>query len=236
MNIPCWIMMLTFAMGTPVLARGGTPEETTFQPNLEVVDAPTASVPYARMFHMNFRAFRGGGIMVKALASFNNTLMLGLGLKADNVIGSGSVHFDDEPVGAVARVKFISLPRTGLQVALGYDAMSYDATRQKGLYGVLSKDLGAGDLQARAHAGAGAVRFRKFNSDNDVNVFFGLSAALSEEFLLGMEYDDVLLDDGSVNASVGYSWDVGLRIELDFKGLFRGVKAYHRMLKILYTF
>ena len=96
------------------------------------------------------------------------------------------------------------------------------------------------------------IRFKHFKPDEDLNLFCGLSAALSEEFWLGIEYDDILHHEdpdrvglnrdnydsgyGSANVMVGYAWDVGLRLELDFKRLFRGVDKHYRVLKILYTF
>ncbi len=217
-------------------AAGPTPEQATFAPNLEVADAPTASTLYARMFHMNFRAFRGGGIMMKGIASFNNSLSLGLGAKANNVIGNGSVRFDDQPVAAVAKIKLISLPALAITTAVGYDGLGYDVTRQKGVYGVVTKDLNAAGLMFRAHGGAGAVRFRNFKAKTDVNVFAAVDAALSEELFTGAEYDDMAYHQGSFNVSAGYAWDVGLRLELDFKSLFRGVRNHYRVLKILYTF
>jgi hypothetical protein len=139
-------------------------------------------------------------------------------------------------------MKLISAP--GLAGAIGYDGMSYDRppgtdhdlTRQHGLYGVMSKDMTAGPIAVRMHGGAGTIRFKGFKSSRDVNAFVGMSGALSEELTLGIEYDDMLNDHGQVNAAVGYAWDVGLRIELDFKSLFRGMDGHHRLLKILYTF
>jgi hypothetical protein len=111
-----------------------------------------------------------------------------------------------------------------------------DLTRAHGFYGVLSNDLSLGNLVLRAHGGAGAIKFKGFKSSRDLNAFLGLSGALSEQLTLGIEYDDMLNDHGYVNACIGYAWDVGLRLELDFKSLFRGVQNSHRLLKILYTF
>jgi hypothetical protein len=229
---------IALALAIAPLARGAavTPEQSTFAPNLEVVDDPTASTLFARMFHLNFRAYRGGGIMMKATASFNNSLSLGLGLKAGNVIGNGNVTFDDQPVAAVAKMRLIALPAMGITTAVGYDGLAYDTTRQKGVYGVVTKDLQPGGLIFRAHAGAGAVRFRSFKTNRDVNLFAAVDAALSEELFVGAEYDDMLFQNGSFNLGAGYAWDVGLRLELDFKSLFRGVKNHYRVLKILYTF
>jgi len=235
------VMLLTLT--APAIATCANPEQETFAPNTEVADIPTAATLYARMFNLNFRAFQEGGIMAKATASFNNSLMFGIAVKANNVIGSGGVDFDREPVKALAKLKLLSLPPS-LTAAVGYDGMSYDRprkgaedlTRQHGLYGVVSNDLAMAGLVLRAHAGAGAVRFKGFNSRQDLNAFLGLSGAVSEELTLGMEYDDMLYHQGSVNACVGYAWDVGLHLELDFKSLFRGVKNHHRLLKILYTF
>lgn len=243
-------------------AGAATPEQATFAPNLEIVDVPTASTLYARMFHLNFRAFPmmqevwneddlleggGSGILLKGLASFNNSLSLGLGLKANNIIGNGRIVFEDGDeavVAAIAKIKLFSLPSAKIQAALGYDGMGYEVTRKKGLYLVASKDMAAGLFFFRAHLGAGAVQLRGFDADDHLNLFFGMSAALSEELFLGMEYDDVLRKDdpddsstyGSANAMVAYAWDVGLRLELGFKRLFRGVSDHYRVLKILYTF
>lgn len=237
------VMLWWLVAGTA--SAGPNPEQATFAPELEVVDVPTASVAYARMFGLNVRMFRGGGIVTKATASFNNSLQLGVGFKADNVIGSGKVIFDDQPeqvVAALARLRFVNLPGPRIQIAAGYDGMGYDLTRKHGLYGVLSKDMDLAGLVFRAHGGAGAVRFRGFNTRRDLNVFAGASAALSEEIRLGIEYDDMLYDDGLgkgyVNIGAAYAWDMGLRLELDLKGLFRGAGAngYHRVVKILYTF
>jgi len=233
-----YIGMTTVALlaAATAMGAGATPEQSTFAPNLEVVDDPTASTLFARMFHLNVRAFRGGGLMMKASASFNNSLSLGLGLKANNVIGNGNVSFDDQPVAAVAKLKLVTLPAMGLSTAIGYDGLGYDVTREKGLYGVVTKDLQTAGLVFRAHAGAGAVRFRGFKADHDVNLFAAADAALSEEMFVGAEYDDMLFHDGSFNVGAGYAWDVGLRLEIDFKSLFRGVKNHYRVLKILYTF
>ena len=233
--VACLALLLAW-LQLAARAAGPTPEASTFAPNLEIVDVPSASVLYARMFHLNVRAFRGGGIMMKATASFNNSLGIGLGVKANNVIGNGTVTFDDQPVAAVAKIKLITLPAYGISTAIGYDGLAYDVTRQKGVYGVVTKDLGAAGLVFRGHAGAGAVRFRNFNSKRDVNLFVGADAALSEEVFLGAEYDDMLFNKGSCNLAAGYAWDVGLRLELDFKSLFRGVNRHYRVLKILYTF
>lgn len=242
---PCVAEVL---LGVALAARasaGPNPEQAAFAPDLEVVDAPTASVAYARMFGLNVRMFRGGGIVAKATATFNNSLQLGAGIKAANVIGSGNVAFDDQTeqvVAALVRLRVINLTGPQLQVSIGYDGMGYDVTRKHGLYAVASKDLGAAGLVFRGHAGAGAVRFRGFDTRNDLNLFAGLSAALSEEIRLGVEYDDIVHDDGIgkgyFNAGVAYAWDVGLRLELDLKALFRGTgpTGYHRVLKILYTF
>ena len=241
-------------------AGAASPEQTTFAPNLEIVDVPTASTLYARMFHLSFRAFPmmtermtegmtegmtgGSGILLKGLASFNNSLSLGVAVKANNIIGSGNIDFeeDEDPVAAVAKLKLFTISAAKIQAALGYDGLGYGVTRQKGLYLVTSKDMTAGLFYFRVHLGAGAIRLRSFNLDDDLNLFLGASAALSEELFLGFEYDDCLNQDegdsayGSANAMIGYAWDVGLRLELGFKRLFRGVDRHYRVLKILYTF
>lgn len=234
---------LALMLAGPVAAAGSPPpEQTAFAANLEVGDVPTASTLFARMFHLNVRMYEGGGILAKAAASFNNSLMLGLGVNADNVIGSGRVNFSDNPVQAVAKVKLFDPPGGRTAVALGYDGNAYDATRQRGVYGVLSEQVGGAGLVARIHAGAGVLRFRNFAATRktdpgpDVNAFLGVSAALSEDVFLGAEWDDALWHDGSLNASIGYSWDVGLRLQLDFKDLVRKSSPSNRLLKILYTF
>jgi len=242
-------IIVLLVLSAPAMAPCANPEQETFAPNTEVADIPTASTLYARMFNLNFRAFRGGGILAKATASFNNSLMLGVAVKANNVIGAGGIDFDNEPVKAVAKLKLINMAGS-LVGSVGYDGMSYDRgvvvkagvptttdlTRAHGLYGVLSNDLAMGGIMLQAHAGAGANKFKGFKSSRDLNAFLGVSGALSEQLTLGLEYDDMLNDHGYVNACVGYAWDVGLRLELDFKSLFRGVQNSHRLLKILYTF
>lgn len=239
------------------------PEQAAFAPSTEVSDIPTAATLYARMFNLNTRLFRGGGLVLKASASFNNSLQLGVGFKANNLIGGGDITLDDQPeqvVSALAKLRLISMPAIGLQAALGYDGMGYDITRKHGIHGVVSKDVSAGILIFRAHLGVGVVRFRDAQADRDINAFCGISGALSEDLHLGLEWDDMfyndkwvntgggtggqpgltsserLRDGGSFNAMIGYAWDVGLRLELDFKNLFRGRRAYHRVFKILYTF
>lgn len=245
------LALLTFSAGGGP-AAAASPEQSTFAPNLEIVDIPTASTLYARMFHLNFRAFPtmtgdavgGSGILLKGLASFNNSLSLGVALKANNIIGSGNIDFeeDEDPVAATAKLKLFNMSAAKIQAAIGYDGLGYGVTRQKGLYLVTSKDMTAGLFYFRMHLGAGAIRLRSFNLDDDLNVFVGASAALSEELFLGFEYDDCLYRDGddsaygSANAMIGYAWDVGLRLELGFKRLFRGVDRHYRVLKILYTF
>jgi len=226
---PALLLAALFVMPTAGRAAEAV-EQSAFAANLEVSDIPTASTLYARMFHLNFRMFPAGGVLAKAAASFNNSLMLGVSFKANNVIGNGRVTFDDQPVQAQVRLRIINNQRNGLSAAVGYDGMGYGVTREHGLYGVLGKDLDAAGFFLRAHAGLGVVKFR------DVDALAGISGALSEEFQLGIEYDDFLYEDGSANASVGYAWDVGLRIELDFKSLFRGTRNHYRVLKILYTF
>lgn len=214
-----------------------------FTPALEVADSPTASTLFARMFHLNARFFRGGGIVTRASAAFNNSLQLGVAFKANNVVGGGRVVFDSQPeqvVAAIVKLKIVSLPASRLQLAAGYDGMAYDLTRKRGIYGVLSKEMTPGDFVFRAHAGAGAVRFRSDPSASTpgplANAFAGVTGSLSEEIHLGIEYDDVLWQNGSFNAMVAYTWDVGLRLEVDFKSLFRGWPGHHRVMKIQYTF
>ncbi len=226
------------------------PEQSAFAANLEVVDIPTATTLYGRMFHLNFRLFRGGGVLAKAMASFNNSLMLGLSLKADRVIGGGAVRFEDEPVQPLVKLRILSAPGSGLQLAMGYDGMaspetldarmeeSYipDVSPPRGIYLSATKSLSFMSFHLRAHGGASVMQLRHFDSDRDINVFAGLDGALSEELSIGAEYDDILCRDGTVNAVVSYAWDVGLRMELDFLNLLKGMEAHHRALKILYTF
>ena len=224
---------------------GAAPAEAGagFTPALEVADTPTASTLFARMFHLNFRFFRGGGIVTRATAAFNNSLQLGAAFKANNVVGSGRVTFDPQPeqvVAVVAKIRVLNMAGQRIQIAAGYDGMAYDVTRKRGVFGVLSKELSPGDFIFRAHAGVGAVRFRTAPTASTpgplANLFAGVTGSLSEELHLGLEYDDMRWQDGSFNAMVAYAWDVGLRIEVDFKSLFRGLPAHHRVLKIQYTF
>jgi len=269
-------MTLSLAVATALsvpgiaAAAGSNPEQAAFAPSIEVADVPTAQTLYARMFNLSTRIFPGdpalypgAGVVLKGMASFNNSLQLGVGFKANNVVGSGNVKFDEgqeQVVAALAKLRVLSVPAVGLQAAVGYDGMGYGVTRKHGLYGVLSKDVSAGIMVFRLHAGAGTVRFRNARADRDVNVFAALSGALSEDLHLGLEWDDAIYNDrwsttptgstslsaltapdrlrdaGSMNAMIAYAWDVGLRLELDFKNLFRGAHAYYRVLKIQYTF
>lgn len=230
-------LCVTFlAFGFAPFAGAQAPEQAAFASNLEVSDVPTAYTLYSRMFHLNFRMFRGGGILAKALASFNNSLMLGLSMGAGNVIGNGSVEFEEDPLQAVAKVKLLNLRKSEIVGAVGYDGQGYDAARPRGLYGVVTKELQLSEIFLSVHGGAGMSRLKSYRSDDDTNIFAGVSAFLSEEVFVGAEYDDMLYNNGSVNIAVGYAWDVGLRIELDFKSLFQGKEAHHRVLKILYTF
>ncbi len=247
---PLLALPLLLAGINPALADSVPPEQGAFAANLEIAEIPTASTLYGRMFHLNFRLFRGGGVLTKAMASFNNSLMLGLSLRADGVIGSGSVEFDEEPVQALAKIRLLSVPQSRLSLALGYDGMGSEDSLElrmedrnlnqisppRGVYAVASKGLRLLAFYLRGHAGASVMHFRHFDSERDINVFFGVDGALSEELSLGMEFDDVLCDGGAFNAAVSYAWDVGLRMELNFLNLFRGTEAHHRALKILYTF
>lgn len=250
LRLPVLLLVAALTALPRLSVSQAAPEQSAFAANLEVADIPTASTLYGRMFHLNFRLFRGGGVLTKAMASFNNSLMLGLSLKADRVIGGGAVRFEDEPVQALVKLRVLSAPGSGLQLALGYDGMATtevlearteegyipDVNPPRGIYCVATKSLNFLSFHLRAHGGASVMQLRHFDSDRDINVFAGLDGALSEELSIGAEYDDILCRDGTVNAVVSYAWDVGLRMELDFLNLMKGMDAHHRALKILYTF
>jgi hypothetical protein len=116
------------------------------------------------------------------------------------------------------------------------DRNANEISPPRGVYVVASKGMRLLPFYLRGHAGASVMSFRRFDADRDINLFFAVDGALSEELSLGMEYDDVLCNDGAFNAAISYAWDVGLRMELNFLNLFRGTDAHHRALKILYTF
>ncbi len=252
-SIACTLFVLTVVYACAARASDPPAEQTAFAANLEVADVPTASTLYGRMFHFNFRFFQsvtegpGAGLLAKAMAAFNNSLMLGLSVRANNVIGSGSIDFDDEPVQALAKLKAISSPATKLDLAVGFDGMATEAQLEarrpgtyiampRGLYVVATKQADFAAMHIRLHGGASMMRVSRFDADRDVNVFLAVDGALTEQLSLGMEYDDILTEDGTANASINYAWDVGLRMDLNLLNLFRGFDAHHRVLKILYTF
>ncbi len=220
------------------------PEESAFSPVIDIFDVPTASTMYGRMFNLNMRFFRNGGILGKAAASFKNSLMLGLSVRANNVIGSGAVDFpDDPPFRAFIKYRFLNNARNQIMAAVGWDDQGYDVTRGRGLYGVVTKELEMSGFYVSAHAGMGMVLLRRYQPAKDTNIFAGVTGILSEDFTLGLEYDDIIyrnkdvhLQNGSFNIAVGFAWDVGLRLEIGFKNMFRGMAAHHRVLKISYTF
>jgi len=229
------------------------PEVNAFAANTEVLDVPTGSTMFGRMFGLNLRMYRGGGVMLKAAASWKNTLMGGFSTLANNLIGSGKIDFpDDPPVRAFVKFRFLNNPKMGLQAAFGWDDSSYDVMRGRGLFAVVSRDLSVSGFYLTAHGGLGMVHLRDYKSDRDTNAFVGISGSLSEDFTVGLEWDDFLYEPtkgeiadnpmlaqikhGSCNAVAGFAWDVGLRIELGFKNLFKGVAAHHRIAKIVYTF
>lgn len=240
--------VLALASTTPAPGLAAVPaEQGAFSANLEVADIPTASTLYGRMFHLSSRIFpdagSGAGILLRGVASFNNTLMLGVAFKADNVIGSGTPSVESRPVDAIVKIRVLGQSGSRLQGAAGYDGMGYGPSRPsgalrrgRGLYGVVTGDLGFSGLVFRGHAGGGAMALRNFAVKDDLNVFGGVTGGLTESLVLGVELDDVLHDERQVNAALGYDWDVGLRLELDFMNLFHGVAKHYRVLKILYTF
>ncbi|MEK7765966.1 MAG: hypothetical protein AAB368_06980 [bacterium] len=239
------VLLAALWLGPSARAASPVPaEQAAFGPTLEVAETPTAETMYGRMFHLGVRTYPGGGLLTRGVASFNNSLMLGVSFKADNVIGYGSPTFDSRPVDAIVKLKVLGLPGAQIQGALGYDGIAYGgaavpaigARRGRGLYGVLTKDLGMSSLVFQLHGGVGVNQYKAFSVKDDVNVFGAVTGSLTPELIVGLEYDDVLHKERQANASVGYNWDMGLRVEIDFMKLFHGVHGHYRVLKILYTF
>jgi len=231
-----------FSTGAFAEPAAPPPEENAFSANTEVLDIPTASTMYGRMFNLNLRMFRGGGLLLKGAASAKNTFIFGFSLMANNVIGSGNVTVPEDPK-VLLKLRIINDTKNGLQAAIGWDDSRYDATRGRGVYAAVSKDLAVSGLYLTAHGGAGMTGLRDgFQVKNDLNMFAGLTGSFNEDFFLGLEYDDWAytnkaagIRNGSLNALVGFAWDVSLKLELGFKNLGRG-SDYNRILKIVYTF
>jgi len=218
------------------------PEVNAFSANTEVLDIPTASTMYGRMFNLNLRMFRGGGLLLKGTASAKDTFVFGFSLLANNVIGSGSITVPEDPK-VLLKLRIINDTRNGLQAALGWDDSRYDATRGRGVYAVVSKELSVSSFYLTGHGGAGMTGLRDgYRTKDDLNLFAGLTGSFNEDFFLGVEFDDWLytnkaagIRNGSLNTLIGFAWDVSLKLEMGFKNLGRG-SAYNRILKISYTF
>ena len=256
-------ILLTTAMVTSMLVSAGArceptappPEENAFSANTEVLDVPTASTMYGRMFSLNLRMFQNGGLLLKGAASAKNTFIFGFSLLANNVIGRSNVTIPEDPK-VLLKLRLFNDTKNGFQGAIGWDDSRYDTisekgapkteygTRGKGVYAVVSKDLNMSSFYLTAHGGLGVTGLRDgFKAEDDLNLFAGLTGSINEDFLVGLEYDDWLytskpskdIKNGSFNAMVGFAWDVSLKLELGFKNLGQGSYS-NRILKIVYTF
>ena len=248
------LLTTTLAISTMVSAgvrsepAAPPPEENAFSANTEVLDIPTASTMFGRMFSLNLRMFQNGGLLLKGSASAKNTFIFGFSLLANKVIGSGNITVPEDPK-VILKLRLFNDTKNGFQGAIGWDDSQYDnitkttyATKGRGVYAVLSKDLNMSSFFLTAHGGLGVTGLRDgFQTKQDLNPFVGLTGSINEDFLVGLEYDDWLytnhpvIKNGSFNAMVGFAWDVSLKLELGFKNLGQGSYS-NRILKIVYTF
>ena len=218
------------------------PETNAFSANTEVLDIPTASTMYGRMFNLNLRMFEGGGLLLKGTASAKDTFVFGFSLLANNVIGRGNITVPEDPK-VLLKLRIINDTRKGLSAALGWDDSRYAFTRGRGVYAAVSKEADMSGFYLTWHGGAGMTGLRDgYKTKDDLNLFAGVTGSFNEDFFLGLEYDDWLytnkaagIKNGSLNAMIGFAWDVSLKLEMGFKNLGRG-SVYNRILKISYTF
>ena len=205
------------------------------QPEVDLIDIPTASILDYGSFSGRVRFFSEGGALGFVSFGVLQRLNLGASLNVQKLVGNDSPVDAQRPEVQI-RVRFYDGSRYLPAFAIGFDSQGYfyDKTlkdyqqREHGLYLAATREIGLKGL-----FGHGGVNISDFNSDSAFG-FFGLNYNIEDTVSLIAEYDNL--------RAVGKSrFNAGLRVfvthffHFDFAVREIGKPDSERIVQIKYT-
>jgi len=208
-----------------VLQPGGA-----FAASIKLVDTPTAAIVDYYSMDLNFRLYRGGGVIPQLSFGVFRRLNIGFSWDIDRLIGTQ----DPEPRRPVLNLKFrlFDGSKNMPAIAIGYDGQGYIYNngsglydyREKGVFLVTDTEIFTANLMT--HLGAN-VNFTTENNRDVAKVygFIGLDYTLADDEtkILGLiaEYDNLFhdMDDTRLNAAVRLYPTEDIYIDFAFKDL-----------------
>ncbi|MBI4387199.1 MAG: hypothetical protein HY551_07440 [Elusimicrobia bacterium] len=211
-----------------VVSRGtlGSAEKTDrdlglLQPDIELVDLPTAGVLDYGGYSARTRFYSNGGVVGWANFGIFQRLNIGTSLNVDKLIGTGTPVQITRPDLQV-KFRFYDGDRVIPAFAIGFDGQGYLYNRQdlkynqrqRGLYVIGSQEIGLPGLQA--HGGA---NISDFNS-NAIFGAMGLSVNIEDRVLLMAEWDNIQnYVDSRFNSGIRFYISPAFHLDFAVRGI-----------------
>jgi hypothetical protein len=195
-----------------------------------LVDSPSAGVVPKGSFDTALYIFEGGGIIGSFSIGLISNLNLGVSYGALHVIGRGEIDWNRR-VELNMKYRLINESLSFPALALGYESQGFGpyyredkrfATKSKGLYGVLSKNIPI--LAGLGLHGGVNKSFEGASKDRDLSLFTGIDLACNRQIALLAEYDFAFNDDveddvfgkGEGYLNAGIRWAVSDQFFIEF--------------------
>ncbi len=185
-------------------AAGKDKDEAVVQPDVELIDVPTAGILDYYGFQLKTRAYTGGGVLGGLNFGVLERLNLGASMSVDRFIGSDSDVKMRRPEIQV-KFRFYDGGYYIPAMAVGYDGQGYYyypadkkyLEKGKGLYLVGSKEVGVPGLGL--HGGFNVPDF----DNNYLFGFLGLNYTLEDKVSFIVEYDSLFHTDDPSRLNAG---------------------------------
>ena len=225
---------------------------------INLIDVPTANALLPRCFQLKMRVYDMGGMLGGLSVRLTSKLMFGVTYGGQNIVGHGSIKWNEAPgVNVRYRVRIEDVRFPG--VSIGFNSQGYGPyyseikryqIKSKGFYVVASKNYSIlKDLGLH-----GGINYSGENTgaEKDMNFFVGAHLMIDRELGLLWEYDFAINDNdsksvgagkGYMNIAVRWAFSSNLMFEFSVKNLLKNNKKIEgvdelpnesRELKIIY--
>lgn len=223
----------------------------------DLIDNPTANILTRHQFQLRLRVYHEGGMLGSLSARLTTKLMFGVSYGGQNIIGQGSVKWNEAP-GVNIRYRLSFETEQIPAICIGFNSQGYGSyntdlkryqIKSKGFYVAMSKNIGI----LRGFGLHGGINYSDENKggEKDVNFFCGANLNIDRELSILWEYDFGINDNdnqslgsgkGYMNAALRWYFSEQLVFELSIKNLMRNnrtlngeqVPNANRELKIIY--
>lgn len=223
----------------------------------DLIDNPTANILNRQQFRLNLRVYHLGGMLGGLSARITSKLMFGVSYGGQNIIGQGSVKWNEAP-GVHIRYRMAFETDQIPAICIGFNSQGYGTyypplnryqIKSKGFYVALSKNIGI----LRGFGLHGGINYSDENKgdEKDINFFCGANLNIDRELSVVWEYDFGINDNdnqslgsgkGYMNAALRWYFSEQLVFELSIKNLLKNNRTLdgeqipnaNRELKIIY--